>query len=85
VPPCDYPLDTPPPSRTNAKASGINALIVKRINAIAESVNSRVQKIKARACGYRNRERFRNAIEFHCRKLELYPYSFRTPVTHTET
>lgn len=32
----------------------INAIILKRTNAIAESVTSRVQKIKARACGYRN-------------------------------
>jgi len=62
----------------------INAIILKRTNAIAQSVNSRVQKIKARACGYRNRERFRNAIEFHCVKLDLYPDSFRPPVTHTE-
>jgi transposase len=61
----------------------LNAIVLKRTNAIAESINSRIQKIKARACGFRNRERFRNAIYFHCGKLDLYPHSFRPLVTHT--
>lgn len=40
----------------------INAIVLKRSNAVAESVNSRIQRVKARACGFRNRQRFRTAI-----------------------
>jgi len=58
--------------------------VLKRTCATAECVNGRVRKIKPRACGCCIRECFRNAIFFHCGKLDLYPYSFRTPVTHTE-
>ena len=39
----------------------------------AEGLNSRIQAIKRRACGYRNRERFRHAIYFHLGGLDLYP------------
>jgi transposase len=42
-------------------------------NAMAEGLNSRIQWIKRQACGFRNRERFRNAIYFHLGGLELYP------------
>ena len=31
--------------------------------------------MKARACGFRSRERFRMAIYFHCGGLDLYPGS----------
>ena len=31
------------------------------------------QWIKRRACGFRNRERFRNALYFHLGGLDLYP------------
>ncbi|MBM3207419.1 MAG: transposase, partial [Chlamydiae bacterium] len=34
---------------------------------------SKIQKIKAMACGFRNRENFKIAIYFHCGGLELYP------------
>lgn len=51
----------------------INAVVLKKTNATAKSVNSRIQRLKYRACGYRNRERFRTAIMFHCGKLNLYP------------
>ncbi|HVZ37643.1 MAG TPA: ISL3 family transposase [Candidatus Kapabacteria bacterium] len=61
----------------------INAIVLTRTNAIAESINSRIQKIKARACGFRSRDRFRNAIYFHCGKLDLYPHSYRPFSTHT--
>ena len=47
-------------------------------NAISESMNSKIQKIKARACGYRNRERFKNAIMFHLGGLDLYPAGLST-------
>lgn len=39
----------------------------------AESTNSRIQRIKSRACGFRNRERFRNAIYCHCGGLDFLP------------
>ena len=51
----------------------INAVVLKVSNSKAESMNSRIQKIKARSHGFRNRERFRNAIYFHLGGLDLYP------------
>jgi transposase len=53
---------------------GIENAIVHRVsNASSESINSRVQALKKRANGYRNRERFRDAIYFHLGGLDLYP------------
>lgn len=46
-------------------------------NAGAESVNEKIQTVKRRARGFRNRERFRNAIYFHCGGLDLYPVAVR--------
>lgn len=51
----------------------LNAVQLKATNAIAESVNATIQKIKARACGFRNRARFRTAILFHKGGLSLMP------------
>jgi transposase len=51
----------------------LNAMMLGVHNGHAESTNARIQRIKARACGFRNRERFRNAIYFHCGGLELMP------------
>jgi len=51
----------------------INAIVLNKSNAAAESVNSRIQRVKARACSFRNRERFRTAILFHLGQLNLYP------------
>jgi transposase len=42
-------------------------------NAGAESMNSKIQKIKILARGFRNRQRFRMAIFFHLGGLDLYP------------
>jgi transposase len=42
-------------------------------NAKSEGMNSRIQLIKHRARGYRNRENFRNAILFHCGRLDMNP------------
>ncbi len=42
-------------------------------NATSEGLNSKIQKIKAMACGYRNRGNFKTAIYFHCGGLDLYP------------
>jgi transposase len=58
----------------------VNAIVLKATNAGAESINSRIQAIKRRANGYRNRERFRDAILFHCGGLDLYPATS----THTK-
>jgi transposase len=51
----------------------LNAVVLRATNAAAESMNARIQRIKAMACGYRNRKRFRNAILFHLGSLDLYP------------
>ena len=42
-------------------------------NAGSESMNAKIQAVKRRACGFRNRLRFRTAIYFHCGGLNLYP------------
>lgn len=51
----------------------LNAIANKTTNAIAESINATIQKIKARACGFRNRARFRTAILFHKGGLSMLP------------
>ncbi len=57
----------------------INAIVLNATNAGAESINARIQRVKRMACGFRNRERFRNAIYFHLGGLDL------SPATHTES
>lgn len=42
-------------------------------NSKAEGINNKIQSIKKKAYGFRNINRFINAIYFHCGKLELYP------------
>ena len=51
----------------------INAIMNRVTNSIAESINATIQKIKAWACGFRNRVRFRIAILFHRGGLSLLP------------
>jgi transposase len=51
-------------------------------NARSEGLNSKIQWIKRKACGYRNRERFRRAIYFHLGGLDLYPAGRQ--VTHSK-
>jgi len=51
----------------------INAATTDATNAIAESINAKIQRIKRLACGYRNRTRFRNDIYFHLGGLDLSP------------
>lgn len=41
-------------------------------NALGESINSKIEKIKRIACGFRNRSHYRIAIFFHCGGLDLY-------------
>lgn len=40
----------------------VNAVVLKATNAMAESVNARVQRVKRLACGFRNTERSQRAI-----------------------
>jgi transposase len=42
-------------------------------NAVSEGLNSKIQKIKNMACGFRNVEHFKTTIYFHCGGLDLYP------------
>lgn len=45
-------------------------------NAVAEGMNSKIATIQKRACGYRNPERFKTAVYFHCGGLDLWPHSW---------
>ncbi len=51
----------------------INAIVLGVTNARSEGINAKIQWIKYTARGFRNRERFRNAIYFHLGGLDLYP------------
>jgi len=58
----------------------VNAITLNATNADLESVNAKIQALKKRACGFRNRDRFRDSILFHCGDLDLYP---RPALTHS--
>ncbi|HED66872.1 MAG TPA: hypothetical protein ENJ09_15120 [Planctomycetes bacterium] len=60
----------------------VNGIVLNVTNAGAEGLNAKIQRLKKTACGYRNRERFRNAIYFHFGGLELYPDEL---LTHTKS
>jgi transposase len=60
----------------------LNAATTNVTNALSEGLNSQIQWIKRKACGYRNRERFRLAIYFHLGGLDLYPEALRS--THSK-
>lgn len=51
----------------------LNAIRLKANNSMLEAKNARIQRIKKIACGFRNRERFKNAIMFHLGGLDLMP------------
>ena len=51
----------------------LNFLRHHHTNAAAEALNARIQEIKYRARGYRNRDNFRRAILFHCGGLNMNP------------
>ncbi|HEX9640883.1 MAG TPA: transposase [Candidatus Krumholzibacteria bacterium] len=57
----------------------INAIVLGATNAASESINAKIQRVKRMACGFRNRERFRNAIYFHLGGLDM------DPLTHTRS
>ncbi len=42
-------------------------------NALGESINAKIEKVKRLACGFRNRSHYRTAIYFHCGGLKLFP------------
>ena len=44
-------------------------------NALSESLNGKIQRLKRAAHGYRNVENFKTAIFFHCGGLQLYPHT----------
>jgi len=52
----------------------LNYLKHRTTNASAESMNGRIQQIKASARGFRRFTSFRVAILFHLGKLDLYPH-----------
>jgi transposase len=43
-------------------------------NAVAEGINSKIQSIKRRVGGYRNKENYKTAIYFYCGGLDLHPH-----------
>jgi transposase len=51
----------------------LNAIVLKVSNGPAEGINSRIKTIKVRSRGFRNKQRFANAIYFHLGGLDLYP------------
>lgn len=57
----------------------VNAIVLQATNAASESINAKIQRVKRMACGFRNRDRFRNAIYFHLGGLDL------RPATHTRS
>ncbi len=52
----------------------VNAVVLRVGNGPAEGINSRIKTVKVRSRGFRNRERFANAICFHLGGLDLYPH-----------
>ena len=61
----------------------LNAIILKASNGPAESINSRIKTVKIRARGFRNKQRFANAIYFYLGGLDLYPVGLRKQVAHS--
>ena len=43
-------------------------------NGVAEGINSKIQSIKRRVGGYRNRDNYKTAIFFYCGGLDLHPH-----------
>jgi transposase len=54
----------------------LNAIALGVTNARLEGINNLIQGLKRSARGFRNRDRFRNAIYFHLGGLDLYPDKF---------
>ena len=56
----------------------IDAVLTNVTNARSEATNAKIQWIKWLGCGYRNRQRFRNAIYFQLGALDRYPDALAT-------
>lgn len=52
----------------------VNAITHRVTNACTEGLNSKIEKVKRDAYGFRNKARLRLAILFHCGGLDLYPH-----------
>lgn len=50
----------------------LNAIVLRASNGIAESINSKIKMLKVKCRGFRNSERFKTAILFHCGGLSLH-------------
>lgn len=59
----------------------LNAIVAHVTNARIEGLNTMIQWLKRSARGFRNRDRFRNAIYFHLGGLDLYPDA----LTHSDS
>jgi transposase len=58
--------------------SGLAAYLEHRVtNALAESLNTQIQLLKAKARGFRFASGFRRTILFHLGQLDLYPHESR--------
>jgi transposase len=55
----------------------LNAIRLKTNNSMLEAKNARIQRIKKIACGFRNKERFKNTILFHLGGLDFMPSATR--------
>jgi len=51
----------------------LNAIGIGVTNGPAESINSRIQKLKSRSCGFATKAAFATTIYFHLAGLDLYP------------
>ena len=51
----------------------LNAITHDANNGMAESINSKIKMLKVKCRGFRNSERFKTAILFHCGGFSLYP------------
>ncbi len=56
----------------------LNAIVLQVSNGPAEGINSRIKMIKVRSRGFRNKNRFANAIYFYLGVLDLYPQAMAT-------
>lgn len=61
----------------------VNAIHYGVTNARSEGINSRIQWIKYTSRGFRNRDRFRNAIYFHLGGLDMAPEALKPIRLHT--
>ncbi len=59
-------------SGSGCRGCSLNAVILGVDNSLAEGVNRRIKTVKIRAREFRNKQRFRNAIDVHLGGLQLY-------------